>query len=240
MKKVLINIGNTHVELSSFDFEQQFKWRTADFINAAGDYLADCEQAFVSTVVPAFKEILHEAFPDCEFSFLNYQNLEDKVDFSLVEPSTIGADRLANALAIVELDIAPAMVVDCGTCITAEVISEDHKFLGGFIMPGRQLQRRALNSYTGQLPDVPLVSELPEFPGRGTVKSIQNGIDRAAVAAVQSFIDESRFLYGDGIDIFFNGGDAPYFLRELEEAESAPQNLTFIGIRAFAELLKRD
>lgn len=238
MKQVLINIGNTHTELSSFDLEQQFKWRSADFLTAARDYLADCEQAFVSTVLPSFTETLPAAFPNCEFSFLNYQALEEKIDFSLVEPSTIGADRLANALAIVELDLAPAMVVDCGTCITAELISADHKFLGGFIMPGRQLQRRALNSYTGQLPDVPLVSELPEFPGRGTVKSIQNGIDRAAVAAVKSFVDESKSLYEKELKVFFNGGDAKYFLQEISEAEAAPSHLTFIGIRAFANIIQ--
>ena len=51
-------------------------------------------------------------------------------------PSELGPDRIANALAARELHGVPAVVADFGTATTFEVIDRNGKFIGGVIMPG--------------------------------------------------------------------------------------------------------
>lgn len=235
--KILVNIGNTHTEVSNWDFSMKKNYKTELFLAESAELFLEPAEVYVSTVVPSFRESLTATFPNCSFSLLNYEAISGLLDFSKVDASTIGADRLANALALQELDLLAGMVIDCGTCITGEIVSKDAEFVGGFIMPGRSLQRRALKLHTGQLPEVALLDEQVSFPGQNTVSSIQNGIDRAAVAAVQSFVDEARALYGKGLKVLLNGGDAKFFLENVKGTETSPKNLTLIGIRAFAKLL---
>ena len=52
------------------------------------------------------------------------------------KPSSIGADRLANAVAAAALHELPAVVVDLGTAISFDVLSADAEYLGGAIAPG--------------------------------------------------------------------------------------------------------
>ena len=51
-------------------------------------------------------------------------------------PKTIGADRLANAVAVAALYGSPAIVVDFGTAVTFDIISAQRKYIGGVIAPG--------------------------------------------------------------------------------------------------------
>ena len=51
-------------------------------------------------------------------------------------PETIGADRLANAVAVNELYGRPAIVVDFGTAVTFDVVSAAGDYVGGVIAPG--------------------------------------------------------------------------------------------------------
>ncbi|MGO9608526.1 MAG: type III pantothenate kinase, partial [Verrucomicrobiia bacterium] len=48
----------------------------------------------------------------------------------------IGADRLANAVAVAELHGAPAIVVDFGTAVTFDIVNARSEYVGGVIAPG--------------------------------------------------------------------------------------------------------
>ena len=50
--------------------------------------------------------------------------------------NTIGADRLANAVAARRRFGAPAVVVDFGTAVTFDVVDRDGDYVGGIIAPG--------------------------------------------------------------------------------------------------------
>ena len=68
--------------------------------------------------------------------FLSAYDCGGLIDFSRVDPTTLGADRVANAIAAAEFYPLPALVVDCGTAITIEIVDERRRFLGGAIAPG--------------------------------------------------------------------------------------------------------
>ncbi len=91
-------------------------------------------------------------------------------------PGEVGADRIANAMAAVELyPRADRIVVDMGTATTFCAINRDDAYLGGVIAAGIGLSMRALARGTAKLPHVDL-----EFPqdclGRSTIESIQSGL----------------------------------------------------------------
>ena len=71
---------------------------------------------------------------------------------ALDEPHRVGIDRLAAAAAasLVKPAGRPAVVVDCGTAVTVDMLAADGRFLGGAILPGPSLMARALADGTSK------------------------------------------------------------------------------------------
>ena len=59
-------------------------------------------------------------------------------------PKEVGADRIINALAAVELYGGPAIVVDFGTATTFDAVSARGEYVGGAIAPGIEISVEAL------------------------------------------------------------------------------------------------
>ena len=68
------------------------------------------------------------------------------------KPESIGADRLANAAAVVALYGSPAVVVDFGTAVTFDVVSAERCYIGGVIAPGLEAMTNYLYKRTALLP----------------------------------------------------------------------------------------
>ena len=134
------------------------------------------------------------------------------LDFSEVDPSTLGQDRVANAVWLAAKAPLPAVILDFGTCITAEVVDARKRFLGGAIFPGRTLTRKALALYTSRLPEVPLAPEPPPCPGTNTADAIRAGTDAAAIDAVAGFLRRLGKTLGSAPSVFACGGDRGFFL----------------------------
>ena len=74
------------------------------------------------------------------------------VTLDVDEPMTVGADRIVNVLAAVELYHADMIVVDFGTATTFDCVTADARFLGGVIMPGLRTAADQLTRRTAKLP----------------------------------------------------------------------------------------
>ena len=102
-------------------------------------------------------------------------------------PQTVGADRVANAIAAETFYGAPAIVVDFGTATNIDVIDEDGYYIGGAIAPGIRISMDALAARAAKLASVPL--EAPEHAiGRDTEECIKVGavVGAAAIDGVQA------------------------------------------------------
>jgi len=89
-------------------------------------------------------------------------------------PRDVGADRIANAVAALDLYRAPLIVVDFGTATTFDVVSPHGEYLGGVILPGIEISLDALFARASMLRRVELV-EPRHVVGRSTIESIQSG-----------------------------------------------------------------
>lgn len=222
----LFNVGNTHVltaELATDGTLSDF--RVFDTPGFDPENLLAEENAAVS-VVP-----LWEAFFLKKGAFvLNRETCKSVLSLEKMgTPETVGADRIANSIALISSGRVPALCIDCGTAVTFEYVDSGNYLRGGAILPGRQLLRRALHAYTAKLPLVPLTDSMLSVPGKNTVEAIQIGTDTGVVGAVREILGQFRMIE-PGLRVVFCGGDSPYFQSSFPEAEFYGSDFTLKGL----------
>ena len=228
----LLNIGNTHVGSARFDGAGLRLLGAADTAEFDPDSLPAGDRIAVASVVPELSRRIAARRPDA--FFLSAATAAGLLDFSRVDSSTLGADRIANAIAAAEFHPLPAIVIDCGSAITVELVDVGRRFSGGAIAPGRRLMRLALARGTAQLPGVETLSATPPAaPGRNTVEQIICGTDRGAVGMAKELAAAlSAGLHP--VSRLLTGGDAPFFAPELPEFTPVPADFTLRGLLAAA------
>ena len=225
--RCFLNIGNTHTQVMTADDGHRSVRTVAtdvfspELIPPGAEVAAACVVEKLFPVLSGLNARL--ATPEAASKF---------VDFSLVNASTLGQDRIANAVYLTKRAVLPAVSIDFGTCITAEVVDTRKRFLGGAIFPGRLLTRRALHSYTSKLPLVDLASCLPPCPGANTIDAIRAGTDTAAVDAVAGFLARLEKALGCRPAVYACGGDRAFFLRtpELTGMTDGGDDFTLCGV----------
>ena len=152
-------------------------------------------------------------------------------------PKTIGADRLANAVAVAALYGSPAIVVDFGTAVTFDIVSADRKYIGGVIAPGLEAMTNFLYQRTALLPKLSL-KEPQSAVGRSTMEAMRSGAVigyRGLVREIIVRIKEERFAR-EKVHVIATGGYAELIARRLDAIDSVHQNLTLEGLRIVANL----
>ena len=240
--RLFLNIGNTHTQVAREDGGQPVlleQYDTAE-IKVLGhipllEKMPVEWEAFAVSVVPLAQAILGKRYGG-RMRFLSRDDF--RLDFSAVDASTMGMDRIANAYAAHRITRGAVVVIDCGTCINTMAVSADGKVLGGAIMPGRMMLRKGLAAYTAQLPFLPMRSECPPPIGANTRDAIAAGVDRGIVGSVREILLSTGKMLGDGCRFVAAGGDAPYFLANIPELQQGPELLTIRGVVMASEIIQ--
>jgi type III pantothenate kinase len=220
----VLDIGNTFTDIAIWDGGEFSDLRR----------LPTCELTLSNTDIPRVAACVYpaarERLKECNIDFISALNHHSKVDFSLVDRTTLGADRVANAIAAVEFYQLPAAVIDCGTAVTLEVIDSKCCFAGGAIAPGRKLLRQALCKGTAQLPEIPITDFVPENIGCNTVDAISFGVDAGIIGTVREWLARLRVKYPD-LTVILTGGDGKYLTSSFPEPVLADRFFTLHGVR---------
>ena len=156
------------------------------------------------------------------------------------EPHRVGIDRLAAASAAMLVKPAdrPAIIVDCGTAATVDLVSATGDFLGGAILPGPSLMTKALAEGTSRLPEVAALEQgiVPAMPGRSTQEAIAAGVGWGMRGAVARLVEEAKKAFGDGPapELFLTGGWRAAVRDAVPEAIDVP-DLVLCGIALAAK-----
>lgn len=152
----------------------------------------------------------------------------------ILRPYEIGADLVANALAVHLTYRQNCVVVDFGTALTFTTVSATGRMLGVAIAPGLKTAVRSLFSNTAQLPEVPL--EMPDSAlGTNTTHAIQAGIILGYEGLVRSLLTRIRAeLEGNCLAIATGGLVSTIHTLHAEFTEVRP-TLTLDGIRAISD-----
>jgi type III pantothenate kinase len=132
------------------------------------------------------------------------------------EPREVGADRIANAIAAVELyPKENIIVVDTGTATTFCAISAKGEYLGGAIAAGLGLSMRALGTQTAKLPLVDVVRP-KSYLGKTTIHNIQSGLYFGHVGMIREMVAGLRqdAFAGEPARVVATGGHASLFSQD--------------------------
>jgi len=151
----------------------------------------------------------------------------------------LGADRVVDAVAVVQLYGGPACVVDFGTATTFDAISAEGEYLGGAIAPGIGIAADALFQRTSKLPRVELAKP-PHVIGSNTVNAIQSGLLYGYVGLVEGIVSRFRAALGPEMKVIGTGGLASIIAEETDAIEIQAPWLTLDGLRMVWELNNPD
>lgn len=150
--------------------------------------------------------------------------------------SEIGADRLCNAAAAVNLYGFPVLIADFGTATTFDIIDIEKEFIGGIIAPGVKLQADSLYNYAAQLPKIDL--SLPRaFIGRNTVDEMLSGIVNGHAAMVEKMLENCKNELGYDLITVATGGYSSLIYEALEKKpDFCVPDLTLSGLKELYKL----
>jgi type III pantothenate kinase len=190
----------------------------------------------VSSVVPKKDREVRKAAGKTKVLWLN-SRLKLGVGIDYPRPKSIGADRLANAAAVAALYGCPAIVVDFGTAVTFDIVSEGKNYIGGVIAPGLEAMTNFLYQRTALLPKLSL-KEPRRAIGRSTIDAMRSGAVlgyRGLVREIIARIKAERFSRRK-VHVVATGGYAELISGRLPEIDAVHRELTLEGLRIVGNL----
>lgn len=230
MITAVIDQGNTAIKVALFEAN---KLQTV--LRFEPNQEADI-QAALFAIKPSY--VLYAASGEWNENLLNNVNKDTtvflfdahlKVPFAVDYDSraTVGTDRLANvALALATYGDRPSLVVDMGTCITYDILSDSH-FLGGAISPGLLMRSKAMNAFTARLPEATLNTNVL-LTGNSTLTSLQSGVYHGWLSEIQEMVSKYASEHQD-LAVVFTGGDLCHFEAGLKSPIFADPYWTLKG-----------
>ncbi|MBI1249586.1 type III pantothenate kinase [bacterium] len=250
---ITVDVGNTRVHLARFEnfdpAEVTAPVTTFSYSSSSSDIsgLREwlIEEPLAWYVVSVHRSALAslEAFSKTEPRVQSFNALSDTqlpIEVTLDAPEKIGLDRLAAAVAANRLRTSgrPAIVVDAGTAITVDAISDEGEFVGGTILPGMKMSANALAENTDALPRIMFDLEVePKAIGTNTYEAMHSGLFWGSVGAVKEAIRR----VADQLDsdqppqVFFSGGDVNYLAPWMEMEIETVNHLVHRGVALAAD-----
>ena len=250
MNVVCIDIGNTNITVGVFrDGNLEFDFRlSSSFTRTEDEYAMEVMRMFefakvekpdgfcVSSVVPTiqdtFEKMFRKYFPESPVVVLG-PGVKTGIAIKYDSPKDVGADRVANAVGAWELYSKgkgkPTVVVDFGTAVTFDCITEKGEYIGGSIFPGIKLAIESLFLKTAKLPNIKL-EEPRHVIGRNTTESIQAGVVFGYASLVEGMVDKIERELGKDPILILTGGNAKFISKFISKNFIVDEYLTLKGL----------
>lgn len=143
-------------------------------------------------------------------------------------PETLGQDRLAAAVGAKHLcPNENLLIIDAGSAITYDYVSEKGEFVGGNIAPGLKMRFTILQRMTKKLPLVEVEdNELIPLFGKNTRDAIAAGVIRGVAYEVKGYMRTMRAKVPH-FRTFLTGGNAPYVLANVRSSRTEEREMIF-------------
>jgi type III pantothenate kinase len=236
---LLVDISNSWTKIAPSTLEKVGRQHRHLTHQVDKEYLQQWNELYpnarwiVASVVPKCAELFQRYLPAHRVHFISYRSpLGIGIDYP--QPHKIGADRLANAVAVAHFYPCPAVVADFGTALTFDVISAKSEYLGGVIAPGISAMTDYLHERTAQLPKLEL-HEPKHAIGKSTLEAMQAGTVIGYRGLVREILLQvKKELKVKRVSVVATGGYAELIARKMPEIQSVRPLLTLEGLRIIA------
>ena len=231
-----IDIGNTNIVAGCIDengasfVERISTVRTKTELEYAVDFKtildihhvkrSQIEGCMISSVVPQITDIVRiaaEKIIDRSVLVLG-PGIKTGLNIQMDNPSTLGADLVADAVAGIAYYEVPFIVIDMGTATTLCVVDRNKNYIGGMILPGVGVSLDALTARASQLSGIAI--EPPKhIIGKNTIDCMKSGVLYSSAGAIDGCIERMEEELGEKTTVIATGGLAkkiiPYCKRKI-------------------------
>lgn len=245
-----IDAGNTNIVFALVkDGEIRGRWRiatdprrTADqyivwlhqLLELEGYTASDVAAVIIGTVVPRALHnlsVLATKYFGVEPLVAGRAPVEWPIALDVVEPASVGADRVLNAMAGHAAHQGDLVIIDFGTATTFDVVDYEGAYKGGIIAPGINLSLDALVAAAARLPRIAI--EAPESAsvvGRTTEAQMTIGIYWGYVALIEGLARRLKAEIGRPSTVLATGGLATLFEKHSDVFDHVEPDLTIKGL----------
>ncbi|MDF2670138.1 MAG: coaX [Paenibacillus sp.] len=249
---LVVDVGNTNIVLGLYEGKQLLhNWRVStnrsstvdeygmmifNLFQYAGITVNQIKGVMISSVVPPMIHVLEQI---CD-KYLNQKamfvgpGIRTGLNIRYENPREVGADRIVNAVAAIELYGPPLIVVDFGTATTFCFIDGKGQYIGGAIAPGIGISTEALYQKAAKLPRIELIKPKSTV-GRSTVASMQAGIIFGFAGQVDGIVQRIEEEYKTKTKVIATGGLAELISGESRTIQIVNPLLTLQGLQIIYE-----
>ncbi len=247
-----VDVGNTNIVLGIYDGKKlKDSWRISTNRQQTGDEYGiiiksllsqsglaeDCITGIIaSSVVPPLMFSLEEMSKRYFHvsPMVIGPGIKTGLNILTDNPREVGADRIVNAVAGIELYGGPLIIVDFGTATTFDAISAKGDYLGGAIAPGISVSMEALFQRAAKLPRIELTKP-KKVIGRDTISSMQSGIIYGFVGQVDEIVKRMIEEFPVKPQVIATGGLLKIIAGESKTLDIINPLLTLEGLRIIYE-----
>ena len=248
-----IDIGNTNLTFGLYDdatlgphwrlatdherMPDEYGLQMMGLLQSIGRTPAELTGICLSSVVP---QLTRRIISACQ-QYLNQEplvvdsSLKTGITILYEDPRAVGADRIADAVAVQQIYGGPACIIDFGTATTFNALTGEGEYLGGAITAGVGVAADALFKRAARLSPVELVAP-PSVIGRNTVHAVQSGLVFGYVALVEGMTARFQTILGEQMKVIATGGLAEVIATHTPAIDIIAPWLTLDGLRIIYEM----
>lgn len=229
---LIIDIGNTKIKYHLFEngiLKNDGSVQSLDRINKEVGHSLGENSCVLCADVRGLTDVeqLRNYFPTQRI--FNLKSLNYPFEMAYQTPSTLGEDRIGLvAAALKKYPKQNCLIIDAGSCLTYDLITEDKIYQGGAISPGIKMRFKALHHFTGKLPLIEEINQ-PELYGNSTRNAILAGVIQGVIFEIEGQITQYEKKF-PALTVILTGGDRQHLSKRVKNTIFAEPNFLAEGL----------